>query len=116
MSNILYGENYNEAVENDLKSNYFLKADVARQKTDDIIKEMTNQKIQKTHQYIQTELEALIVQAINKGQYKITITPPSQYDKNEIIKNLTNENAGYTVFSLQNGAITISWENSTKEI
>lgn len=104
-------DSFAEAVTNDKHNQSFLSATAAKAQTNAVLEQIATEKLDDTYDYINTTLEKLIVDAINKGTTQIQITFPTNLDKATILDTLTT--AGYGVISMQNGSTLIKWETET---
>ena len=100
---------FNQAVTNDKYNQNFLSASAAKTQTEVVLQQIAAEKLEDTYDYINTTLEQLIVEAINKGTTKIQITFPDVLNKATIVEELNK--AGYNVTNTQNGSVLIQWEN-----
>lgn len=100
--------NFAEAVTNDKHNQFFLSASAAQTQTNQVLEQITNKKLEDTYDYINTTLEKLIVEAINKSTTQIQLTFPTDLNKATIIDTLVK--AGYDVINMQNGSTIIKWE------
>lgn len=108
MLELVQKDNFNEAVTEDKYNQYFLNAEGAKNQTTAIVAQLASDQTAKSIEWINTTLEGLIVAAINKGEFQIQITFPTDLNKNEIVSALTE--AGYSCTNMQNGSTLIQWK------
>jgi hypothetical protein len=100
---------FENAVTKDKYNQFFLTAAAAKAKTAEVNAELDTEKNNDTYDWINTTLEGLIVDAIQKGQKQIQITVPSTLNKDLVISALNATEAGYGVTTMTNGGLIISW-------